>query len=171
MDERSVVGSGPAGRRLRSAAAVPVVAAGALLAGCSLLRAAPAEPSQSPSSATSGVAASAPQTVAASPTVPPRPDESGCVTATEQLDNDDLGLVAVGEFVFRSLDCGAGTGLGDQLAGRAVDPQVLQTASKSGVSFDLHDTAGGTSLSMYADDGTCVITISERPRTKTLTCG
>lgn len=160
-----------AGWRPPSSAAVAAAAAVLLVSGCSMLRAA-APTDASPSASAPAVArASSPKASAAAASTSPRADEAGCVSAASQVHSGDLGLVAVGEYVYRSVDCAAPTGMGDQLAARAIVPEFTQMASQAGVSLQLQDTAGGTSLSLYADDGSCVLTVSERPRAKTLTCG
>ena len=153
-----------------SSAAVAAAAAVLLVSGCSMLRAA-APTDASPSASAPAVArASSPKASAAAASTSPRADEAGCVSAASQVHRGSGPGCGRG-YVYRSVDCAAPTGMGDQLAARAIVPEFTQMASQAGVSLQLQDTAGGTSLSLYADDGSCVLTVSERPRAKTLTCG
>lgn len=160
------------GRAERTLATVGVaLAAVGLLGGCGLLRAAPSGHSATAgASPTTAVPRTSSSPSASAAATPARPDEAGCVSAAVQVHSGSLGLQAVGEYVFRSLDCGGGSKLGDQLAASSSSGQLQQMASQAGVTMQLQDTAGGTSLSLYADEGTCVVTISERPRAKSLTC-
>lgn len=101
----------------------------------------------------------------------PAADESGCQLAQVRIESDDLTLVSLGQSIYARLDCRAETPMKAQLAYVRGVPEVAAAVANAGGTVAVEAAGDGVGMRVYTDAGTCVVTVSDAPRTKLLTCG
>lgn len=98
-------------------------------------------------------------------------DESGCLVTHVSDESADLTLLAMGRAVYQRLDCRLSIPLKTQLAYVRGVPEVASEAVQSGATLVFEAAGDGAGLRIYTDRGTCVVTVSDTPKTKSLACG
>lgn len=99
------------------------------------------------------------------------PEDPGCLVTHVSDESADLTLLAMGRDVYRRLDCRQSIPLKTQLAYVRGVPEVASEAVASGATMAFEAAGDGAGLHIYTDRGTCVVTVSDTPKTKTLACG
>jgi cytoskeletal protein RodZ len=100
-------------------------------------------------------------------------DDSACQVAEISGESNNPELQALATQVYSSLDCAAAESLADQLKAAAADPGLTQQAEDSGWALTVGEAAGGVSMSLVEVEArtTCMISVLDSPKAKTLSCG
>lgn len=100
-------------------------------------------------------------------------DDSACQVAEISGKSNNPELQALATEVYSSLDCAVAESLGDQLKAAAAEPSLTQQAEDAGWELTVGEAAGGVSMSLVDVSAmtTCMVTVIDTPKGKTLNCG